>query len=48
MDDPRVKIVIADGRNHLLLTDRTYDVIISQPSNLYPAGVADLFTREYL
>jgi len=47
MDDPRVQVFVADGRNHLLLTDRTYDVIISQPSNPYLAGVADLFTREY-
>lgn len=47
LDDPRVEVIVADGRNHLLLTDRTYDVIISQPSNPYLAGVADLFTREY-
>ena len=47
LDDPRVTVMIADGRNHLLLTERTYDVIISQPSNPYLAGVADLFTREY-
>lgn len=47
LDDPRVQVIVNDGRNHLLLTDRTYDVIISQPSNPYIAGVADLFTREY-
>ena len=47
LDDPRVNVIVADGRNHLLLTDQTYDVIISQPSNPYMAGVADLFTREY-
>ena len=47
LDDPRVQIIVNDGRNHLLLTDRSYDVIISQPSNPYLAGVADLFTREY-
>lgn len=47
LDDSRVNLIIGDGRNHLLLTDRTYDVIISEPSNPYFAGVADLFTREY-
>lgn len=47
MEDPRVNIIIADGRNHLLLSDQTYDVIISQPSNPYFAGVADLFTKEF-
>jgi spermidine synthase len=47
LDDPRVNLIIADGRNHLALTDKTYDVIISEPSNPFIAGVADLFTREY-
>ncbi len=45
--DPRVRMLRADGRNHLLLTDATYDVIISVPSNPWIAGVANLFTREY-
>ena len=47
LDDPRVNLIIADGRNHLALTDKKYDIIISEPSNPYIAGVADLFTREY-
>jgi spermidine synthase len=47
LDDPRVEVIITDGRNHLDLTDKQYDVIISQPSNPYLAGVADLFTREF-
>ena len=47
LDDPRVNLIIGDGRNHVALTDRKYDVIISEPSNPYIAGVADLFTREY-
>ncbi len=47
LDDPRVRLIIGDGRNHLALTDRKYDVIVSEPSNPYIAGVADLFTREY-
>ena len=47
LDDPRVKILEADGRNHLLLTRKSYDVIVSQPSNLWAAGVGNLFTREF-
>ena len=45
--DPRLKLFIGDGRNHLALSERRYDVIISQPSNLWIAGMADLFTQEY-
>lgn len=45
--DPRVVLRAEDGRNHLLLTQRKYDVIISQPSNLWAAGVGNLFTREF-
>lgn len=46
-DDPRVHMIRADGRNHLLLTDQTYDVIVSEPSNPWMSGVSNLFTREY-
>lgn len=46
-NDPRVRMFRNDGRNHLLLTDETYDVIISEPSNPWIAGIANLFTREY-
>jgi spermidine synthase len=45
--DPRVRLIISDGRNHVALTTRRYDVIISEPSNPWIAGIADLFTREY-
>jgi spermidine synthase len=44
---PGVRLVIGDGRSHLLLTTRKYDVIISEPSNPWMAGVAALFTREF-
>jgi len=47
LDDPRVRLIVGDGRNHLALTDRKYDVIISEPSNPWFAGVASLFTREF-
>jgi spermidine synthase len=47
LDDPRLRLIIADGRNHLALTHRKYDVIISEPSNPWIAGIADLFTVEF-
>lgn len=47
LDDPRVNILVEDGRNHLAMTDQRYDVIVSEPSNPWIAGVADLFTQEF-
>ncbi len=44
---PAVRLIVGDGRSHLLLTPRKYDVIISEPSNPWMAGVATLFTREF-
>lgn len=45
--EPRLRMIRGDGRNHLLLSDATYQVIVSQPSNPWLAGVANLFTREF-
>ena len=45
--DPRTNLIVGDGRSHLLLTNREYNVIISEPSNPWIAGVAALFTREF-
>jgi tetratricopeptide (TPR) repeat protein len=46
-DDPRVRFIHADGRNYLLAVQERYDVIISEPSNPWIAGIGNLFTREY-
>jgi spermidine synthase len=45
--DSRTQLVVGDGRTHLLLADETYDVIVSEPSNPWMAGIASLFTREF-
>ena len=45
--DPRVDLVLGDGRNHVLLTRKQYDVIISEPTNVWISGVGDLFTYEF-
>ena len=45
--DPRVRLAIDDARAWLLARDERYDVIVSQPSNPWVAGVANLFTEEF-
>src|SRR5262249_8122061 len=45
--DPRVHIQFNDGRNYLLASDKKYDIVMSEPSNPWQAGVCNLFTREY-
>jgi spermidine synthase len=47
LDDPRTRLIIQDGRNHLALTHDTYDVIISEPSNPWMAGLANLYSKEF-
>jgi len=46
-DDPRFRLIIGDGRHHLLTTNKKYDIIISEPSNPWIAGISSLFTREH-
>ncbi len=46
--DPKTRMIIQDGRAHLELSQRTYDVIISEPSNPWMGGMAALFTAEYM
>lgn len=45
--DPRTRLVVGDGRTHLMLGREQYDVIVSEPSNPWMAGIASLFTREF-
>lgn len=47
LEDPRTNLIIGDGRSHILLSRQKYDVIISEPSNPWIAGVAALFTKEF-
>ncbi len=47
LKNPAVRLLIADGRSHLRLSTRQYDVIVSEPSNPWMAGVAALFTHEF-
>ena len=45
--EKRVDLRIGDGRVHMAMTDRQYDVIVSQPGNPWMAGASALFTREF-
>ncbi len=47
LSDPRTRIIVGDGRTHLMLGTHSYDVIVSEPSNPWMAGIASLFTREF-
>jgi spermidine synthase len=47
MADPRLHLVLDDARNFLLTSREEYDLIISEPSNPWIAGIATLFTDEF-
>ncbi|MHB8929467.1 MAG: fused MFS/spermidine synthase [Melioribacteraceae bacterium] len=45
--DPRLKLVNEDALTLLNLSSQKYDVIISEPSNPWIAGIGNLFSKEY-
>ncbi|MEK6589934.1 MAG: hypothetical protein AABZ11_04570, partial [Nitrospinota bacterium] len=47
LSDPRLKIIIEDGRNFLLTTDKKFDFITSEPPPPSNAGIVNLYSREY-
>jgi spermidine synthase len=47
LGDPRVEVFAEDGRTFLRTVPRRYDVITSEPSNPWLAGIGALFTREF-
>jgi spermidine synthase len=48
LDDPRTRLVFADGRNHVLrAAPGTWDLVVSEPSNPWISGVSNLFTAEF-
>ena len=46
-ENPKVKFVFDDARNYMNVSGKQYDIIISEPSNPWIAGVASLFTAEF-
>ena len=47
LHNPKVHIRIADAREVLLASRDSYDIVFSEPSNPYRAGIASLFTEEF-
>ncbi len=47
LSDPRVRTILNDGRNYLLATGATYDVILSDSIHPVYAGNSTLYTLEY-
>jgi spermidine synthase len=46
-DHPRIRLIEGDARNYMNVSRQTYDIIISEPSNPWIAGVGSLFTAEF-
>jgi spermidine synthase len=47
IDDPRVKVHHADGRNFVLVDDGQYDLIGMELSSIWFAGASSLYSREF-
>src|SRR5258706_7648958 len=47
LENPRVHLVLDDGRHYVETSPRKYDVVISEPSNPWLTEVSNLVTREY-
>ncbi len=47
LDDQRTHLIIQDARAHLGMYSGRYDVVVSEPSNPWMAGLATLFTRDF-
>jgi len=47
LEDSRVRVVTNDGRNFIDGTNEHYDVISSEPPDIWVAGVSGLFTQEF-
>jgi len=47
LEHPKVHCIYNDAREVLLTTSTTYDLIFSEPSNPWRAGIANLFTQEF-
>jgi len=46
-EDPRSRIIIDDAKSFFSSHTKRYDIIVSEPSNPWVSGVANLFTYEF-
>lgn len=47
LQNPKLNLIVGDGRNHLLSTSKKYDVISAEPPPPLHAGVVNLYSKEY-
>lgn len=47
LENPKVRMHIADGREALITAEGKYDIIASAPSNPYRAGLASFYSEEF-
>lgn len=47
LDDPKLRIVVNDGRNYLMTTKKKFDVITADPIHPWFSGAGYLYTAEY-
>ena len=47
LEHPKVRRIYDDAREVLLTTPTSYDLVFSEPSNPWRAGIANLFTQEF-
>jgi spermidine synthase len=47
LENPKVHLFLGDARELLLTTHERYDLIFSEPSNPYRAGISSLFTQDF-
>lgn len=45
--DPRSKVVYNDAKSFMKLDKRQWDIVVSEPSNPWVGGVANLFSKEF-
>ena len=46
-DDPRSTLIVDDALAYFSVSNKKYDIIISEPSNPWISGIANLFTHEF-
>lgn len=47
LEDPRVRVHVNDGRQHLRMTEAAYDLVTLEPPPLAHAGVGALYSTEF-
>lgn len=47
LNSPKVEVIINDGRNYLLTTEKKYDIITAEPPPPINAGIVNLYSKEY-